>query len=286
MLRPVGAGLTLAALALLLAACGSDSQPTFATCGNGRIDIGETCDDGNDIDSDACTRICQPARCGDGVRQEGVEACDAADTGNATCLDLGFEGRFPGCTSDCAFDVSRCGPQLPPTATPPATSTVTATFTPAPPTATPTPTLPPCGDGLLGPDETCTSCPQDCTPLPCEPTGGTAKVAVAAAFDGGGALLMRVALAYRTNVLNLPDTSLNARIQPAPGVLLRQPSDNGYQLEVSAGRQPMLMSGEIFTVDFDRCSGAPVPTDADLSCVVTLCNPATAGCSCSAAVRP
>ncbi|MFY0535322.1 DUF4215 domain-containing protein [Nannocystis pusilla] len=45
-------------------------------CGDGQLDPGEQCDDGNDDDADACRSDCQPATCGDGVVQRGVEECD------------------------------------------------------------------------------------------------------------------------------------------------------------------------------------------------------------------
>src|SRR5262249_876252 len=47
-----------------------------AICGNGVLDLGEDCDDGNTDNTDACTSECQPATCGDGFVQAGVEACD------------------------------------------------------------------------------------------------------------------------------------------------------------------------------------------------------------------
>jgi cysteine-rich repeat protein len=47
-----------------------------AVCGNGVVDLSEACDDGNTDDTDACTSECQPATCGDGFVQAGVEACD------------------------------------------------------------------------------------------------------------------------------------------------------------------------------------------------------------------
>ena len=40
------------------------------------LEEGESCDDGNDSDSDECTTSCEPASCGDGFLHEGVEACD------------------------------------------------------------------------------------------------------------------------------------------------------------------------------------------------------------------
>jgi len=64
------------------------SVPT--TCGNGTLDPGEECDDGDRDDDDACTVSCRLARCGDAIRRRGVEACD---DGNAVDDD--------GCTAAC-----------------------------------------------------------------------------------------------------------------------------------------------------------------------------------------
>ena len=55
-----------------------------AVCGDGVVQAGEVCDDGNQDDSDACLVTCSPAKCGDGEVQAGVEACD---DGNADDLD-------------------------------------------------------------------------------------------------------------------------------------------------------------------------------------------------------
>ncbi|MBN1772307.1 MAG: DUF4215 domain-containing protein [Deltaproteobacteria bacterium] len=63
-----------------------------ADCGNGTVDTGEECDDGNTDDTDACLSTCQSASCGDGHVWEGTEACD---DGN----DLPDDG----CESDCTF---------------------------------------------------------------------------------------------------------------------------------------------------------------------------------------
>jgi cysteine-rich repeat protein len=61
-------------------------------CGDGYafLDGLETCDDGNDIDTDACLTSCVLATCGDGFIQSGVETCD---DGNAVGGD--------GCSSEC-----------------------------------------------------------------------------------------------------------------------------------------------------------------------------------------
>ena len=67
----------------------------FAVCGDGRVDGGEICDDGNSTDNDSCSNTCVPARCGDGAVQ-GSEACD---DGNSVNTDS--------CTNVCA--AAACG---------------------------------------------------------------------------------------------------------------------------------------------------------------------------------
>ena len=64
-------------------------------CGNGVLDRGEECDDGDDDEGDECTTQCRPPRCGDGILHAG-EACD---DGNASDND--------GCTNACL--VAFCG---------------------------------------------------------------------------------------------------------------------------------------------------------------------------------
>ena len=46
------------------------------SCGNGMVDIGEQCDDGDLDNTDACLVGCVNAACGDGFVQAGVEQCD------------------------------------------------------------------------------------------------------------------------------------------------------------------------------------------------------------------
>ncbi len=58
-----------------------------AVCGNGIVESGEECDDGNDNNTDACTRYCKNAYCGDGYIRSGREECDGG----------------PGCTSSCTL---------------------------------------------------------------------------------------------------------------------------------------------------------------------------------------
>ncbi|MBL9107051.1 MAG: DUF4215 domain-containing protein [Myxococcales bacterium] len=51
-------------------------------CGDGAVDEGEACDDGNQIDEDTCTSACQAAACGDGIVGPG-EGCDDGDQDDA-----------------------------------------------------------------------------------------------------------------------------------------------------------------------------------------------------------
>ncbi|WP_164013847.1 lamin tail domain-containing protein [Pyxidicoccus trucidator] len=82
----------LSALLLLVTACGDDPE-----CGNGIVEAGEQCDDGNTANGDTCPSNCQPAPetdagspvCGNG-RLEGTERCD---DGNRASGD--------GCENDC-----------------------------------------------------------------------------------------------------------------------------------------------------------------------------------------
>jgi cysteine-rich repeat protein len=59
-------------------------------CGNGKLDAGEACDDGNKDDTDGCLSWCKKATCGDGQLYKGVEQCDDGNSKNED-----------GCTSQC-----------------------------------------------------------------------------------------------------------------------------------------------------------------------------------------
>ena len=87
----------LACFLAALAACTFGDHPSDHpadargdTCGDGVLDQGEDCDDGNTNATDAC-RECKWARCGDGEVRTGVEECDDGNTSdedacNASCL--------------------------------------------------------------------------------------------------------------------------------------------------------------------------------------------------------
>ena len=75
----------------------TDTKPPV--CGDGVVDPGESCDDGDQSDEDDCLTTCEAARCGDGFVQAGVEGCD---DGNQVSGD--------GCEPGCGF--GECGDGL------------------------------------------------------------------------------------------------------------------------------------------------------------------------------
>lgn len=78
-------------LALAISACEHGQTPAPG-CGNGRVDFGETCDDGNDIADDGCDQCVADDPCGNG-RIDELEQCD---DGNVVDGD--------GCSSDCRVE--------------------------------------------------------------------------------------------------------------------------------------------------------------------------------------
>lgn len=97
-------------------------------CGNGLVERGEECDDGNSYDWDRCLTSCVNAACGDGVILNGIEPCDDGNDLNedscltgcmrATCgdgytwqgveeCDDGNGADSDGCLTSCV--VARCG---------------------------------------------------------------------------------------------------------------------------------------------------------------------------------
>jgi cysteine-rich repeat protein len=62
-------------------------------CGDGKVQKGESCDDGNKYNTDSCLNTCEHACCGDGFVWEGYEDCDG--------------GEY--CTESCEFEKPYCG---------------------------------------------------------------------------------------------------------------------------------------------------------------------------------
>jgi cysteine-rich repeat protein len=54
--------------------CGQPAACTF--CGDGIVNDGELCDDGNNIDTDGCPNNCTSVDCGDGIINGSCETCD------------------------------------------------------------------------------------------------------------------------------------------------------------------------------------------------------------------
>ena len=84
--------------------CGTDESMTSCPqdctepfCGNGAVEMGEACDDGNEVDGDGCTNGCTMASCGDGIVWSGEEQCD----------DGADNGPGKACTAMC--EASTCG---------------------------------------------------------------------------------------------------------------------------------------------------------------------------------
>jgi cysteine-rich repeat protein len=83
-----------------------------AVCGDKIVRSGvEDCDDGNLDNTDACLDSCKKASCGDGFILSGVEKCDGANLGTATCASLvgaGYSGTVL-CKAGCLdFDTTGC----------------------------------------------------------------------------------------------------------------------------------------------------------------------------------
>lgn len=69
----------------------------FATksCGNGTVESGEQCDDGNSASGDGCSSICQMEQCGNG-RVDAGEQCDDGNNNNGdNCDNLCFTRMRP-----------------------------------------------------------------------------------------------------------------------------------------------------------------------------------------------
>jgi cysteine-rich repeat protein len=97
-------------------------------CGNGRMDTGELCDDGNAINGDGCDNNCTRSGCGNGV-MTGSEGCDDGNrgdgdgcdnnctatacgngimTGSEACDD-GNQTNGDGCERTCTLTPRSCG---------------------------------------------------------------------------------------------------------------------------------------------------------------------------------
>src|SRR2546427_5851837 len=75
---------------LAVGACPGAMTMSGAICGNGVVEAGEQCDDGNGVNTDGCKNNCTLPSCGDGLVSNG-EQCDPPDgtTCGPTCQRIG-----------------------------------------------------------------------------------------------------------------------------------------------------------------------------------------------------
>ncbi|MCA9549754.1 MAG: DUF4215 domain-containing protein [Myxococcales bacterium] len=74
-----------------------------AACGDGKMDFGEACDDGNDVSGDGCEADCSVTRvpaCGDGI----VDPGEQCDDGNQVAGD--------GCEATCVSSINGLNPEV------------------------------------------------------------------------------------------------------------------------------------------------------------------------------
>ncbi len=94
MSRPLPRLALVVCFAVVFVGC---QPPAVSVCGNGKIEKGEECDDGNTVEGDSCSADCAIPVCGNGVKQ-GTEQCD---DGNQVAGD--------GCERDCTLTPAGCG---------------------------------------------------------------------------------------------------------------------------------------------------------------------------------
>ncbi|MBT4221186.1 MAG: DUF4215 domain-containing protein, partial [Candidatus Magasanikbacteria bacterium] len=95
--------------------CSEDCQRAGGYCGDGIIESVESCDDGNNVDGDGCSAICQieegennnqnnnqqEVRCDDGIVQaERGEVCDLGVENGIACVP-GYDESCTYCSDDC-----------------------------------------------------------------------------------------------------------------------------------------------------------------------------------------
>ena len=83
-------------------------------CGNGVTEVGEDCDDGNGVNTDACpdgiAGTCDTASCGDGFLQNAAEVCDDgnADNGDGCDSSCRLESELADADMDGVLDSDEC----------------------------------------------------------------------------------------------------------------------------------------------------------------------------------
>ncbi|MFN8642877.1 MAG: hypothetical protein U0802_14955 [Candidatus Binatia bacterium] len=94
-------------------------------------------------------------------------------------------------------------------------------------------------------------------------------------------------LGYNSTILSIPGTGTATTVRqrvvaPAPVPQAFTPNDKDYAVQVLISRNVPL--GQLFTVTFDRCSGSPPPSLANVACTVLSCaqgGGGVSGCTCT-----
>lgn len=78
-----------------------------AICGNGVIDVGEECDDGDRLNGDGCDEDCmdEPQFCGNDVLDAGEE-CDGTDLDGVSCESEGYDTGVVYCENNCVLNIA------------------------------------------------------------------------------------------------------------------------------------------------------------------------------------
>ncbi len=267
MIRPAWPLYGLLALLLVAASCGGSGDNAFENCGNGVVDSGEQCDDGNLVDQDSCLSTCEPNVCGDGFVNDGVEQCEPDVPTGKSCAEFGFVTGSLACNADCTIDTSGCSGTL---------GSPTPKATPTGAVATPTP------GGSPG-EATATASPEEPTATPTPGAGGTCQagdtVVVTTAFDQAFAAFA-ITLAYPTDAVNVPgsgqDAAVKQRVQFVVSGGLSTSSDDDDiggdgvddTLHASFVSNVDNPAGPIVTVTFDCTPGQPKPAAGAFTCTV------------------
>jgi cysteine-rich repeat protein len=277
--------LIAAALLLLLALSGQVRAQCTGDCdGSGEVTVGEIIV-GVNIALDAIPLTNCLVLDADGNTEVTVDELIAA-VGNA------LRGCPPGITPTPTIEM---------TETPEPTETPTADTSP-----TPTRTPPPgCGDGVVDfvNGETCDDgnisegddCPASCRIAPCTGTATMIEVNVSFLPPAGTDLAgITVFLRYPDGVVRIPGRANEAPVQDRvinlPDNTFSTPNDLDYGLRVVilTPDSSAIPPGQLFTVQFDTCEGAPPPGVGDFRCVVENAadtnNDPVGGTTCSVAL--
>jgi hypothetical protein len=146
-----------------------------------------------------------------------------------------------------------------------------------------------CGDRVLQPGETCDTCPADCVIGPCSAPGSPTQAFVVELQNEFGfqPTTTTVVVGYNSTKLSIPGSNSVPTVRqrvvaPPPLPQAFTPVDLDYVLRVLVSRNTPLTT--LFTVTFDRCAGAPVPTLDDVACTSEGCaqgGGSVPGCSCT-----